>query len=210
VDNSHALSGSRVTLVGMTALPVPPAQWSPLTAAEFGALPEDSDHNYELQEGAVVMSAKPIPDHQDALFELGVRLRPQIPEGLKMLLDVDVDLHRVPPAQPGTVRAPDLVVVTREAFLRVRREGGMLRADDAVLAVELHSTSTKRTDMKVKHAEYADAGIGHYWMVDPLDGPSITACHNGGAFGYVNDAPVRGTFTTDAPFAVRLELDQLG
>ena len=47
-------------------------------------------------------------------------------------------------------------------------------------------------------------------MVDLLNGPSLTACHHGGAFGYVNDAPVRGTFTTDAPFAVRLELDQLG
>lgn len=195
----------------MTALPVQlDPQPRPMTAAEYAATPETPDHRFELQEGAVVMPARPVPDHQDALFELGVQLRPQVPPHLKMLLEVDLDLHLVPPSHPGTVRVPDLVVVTREAFLRVRRDRGLLRADDTVLAVELHSTSTKRTDTVVKHAEYADAGIGHYWMVDLSDGPSLTACHHGGAFGYVDAEPVRGTFTADAPFPVRLELGRLG
>jgi Uma2 family endonuclease len=190
----------------MTALPAPTR---PMTVAEYAALPEDSDHSYELQEGAVVMAAKPAPSHQHALFELGVQLRPQIPPHLRLLLDVDVDLCLVPPTHPGTVRAPDLVVVTLAAFRRVGQEGGLLIAGEAVLAVELHSTSTRRTDTVVKHAEYADAGIGHYWMVDLLDGPTLTACHSGGPFGYVNDAPVRGAFATTAPFAVRLDLDRL-
>jgi Uma2 family endonuclease len=181
-----------------------------MTAAEYAATPETPDHRFELQEGAVVMPASPVPDHQDALAEVYVQLRGQAPPHLKLLLEVDVDLHLVPPTHPGTVRVPDLVVVTREAFLRVRRAGGLLRADDTVLAVELHSTSTRRTDKVIKHSEYADAGIGHYWMIDLLDGPSLTACHHGGPFGYVDAEPVRGTFTADAPFPVRLDLDQLG
>lgn len=192
----------------MTALPTHVAP-RPVTAAEYAGTPETPEHRYELQEGAIVMSPRPVPGHQDALLELGIQLRGQVPPHLKVLLEVDLDLHLVPPTHPGTVRVPDLVVVTVQAFLRVLRDGGLLRADDTVLAVELHSTGTKRTDTVVKHAEYADAGIDHYWMVDLLAGPSLTACHSGGLFGYVDEAAVRGTFTADAPFPVRLDLDRL-
>ena len=61
----------------------------------------------------------------------------------------------------------------------------------------------------IKHGEYADAGIGHYWMVDLLGGPALTACHLGGAFGYVDEPPVTGTFTTQHPFPARIELGAL-
>jgi len=190
----------------MTALPVP---LHPLTAAEYAALPEDSDHNYELQDGHVIMSAKPIPDHQHAVGELYVQLRPRLPEHVQLLLEVDLDMELAPPTQPGTVRAPDLAVVTREAFLRVRRDGGFLRAAECVLAIEVHSATTRRTDQVIKHGEYADAGIGHYWMVDLLGGPALTASHLGGAFGYVDEPPVTGTFTTRHPFPARLDLGAL-
>ena len=137
----------------MTALP---AHFQPMTAAEYSALPEDSEHHYELQDGHVIMSAKPIPDHQHAVFELGVQLRSsQVPAHLQLLLDVDLDMQLVPPTQPGTVRVPDLAVVTRDAFLRVRHEGGFLRAADCVLTIEVHSTTTGRTDQVIKHGEYA-------------------------------------------------------
>jgi Uma2 family endonuclease len=190
----------------MTALPVP---LRPLTAAEYAALPEDSDHDYELQDGHVIMSAKPIPRHQRAVVELIVQLRPQIPGHLELLLEVDLDMELVPADQPGTVRVPDLVVVTREAYLRVDTEGGFLRAGECVLAVEIHSPGSYRTDQSIKHAEYADAGIGHYWMIDVAEGPALTACHLGDPFGYVDEPPVTGTFTTQHPFPVRLDLAAL-
>lgn len=180
-----------------------------MTAAEYDALPEDPDRNYELQDGFVIVSAKPVPNHQHAVLELAVQLREQLPRHLQVLVDVDLDLELVPSAQPGTVRAPDLVVISREAFLRVRRDGGFLRAAQCVLAVEVHSTSTRRTDQKVKRAEYADAGIGHYWMVDLLGGPCLTACHSGGPFGYVDEGPVTGAFTTQHPFPAHLDLTAL-
>lgn len=194
----------------MTALPMPPAPTWPMTAAEFTATPENSENRYELQEGALVVNARPVPDHQDHLGWLYAQLLRQTPPHLKTLLEVDLDLHLVPPTHPGTVRVPDLVVITREAFLRIRRDGGLLRADDTVLAIEIHSTSTRRTDTVIKHAEYADAGIGHYWMIDLLDGPSLTACHLAGALGYADGHPVRGRFTTDLPFPVHLDLDAAG
>ena len=37
----------------------------------------------------------------------------------------------------------------------MRHEGGFLRAADCVLAIEVHSTTTGRTDQVIKHGEYA-------------------------------------------------------
>ena len=180
-----------------------------MTAVEYAALPEDPDHDYELQDGHVIMSAKPIPRHQRACAELYVQLRTQMPAHLQALVDVDVDLELAPPTHPGTVRAPDLVVVTREAYRRVDEEGGLLRAAECVLAVEIQSPGSYRVDQRIKYDEYADAGVRHYWMIDLLGGPSLVACHLGGPFGYVDAAPVTGVFTTQHPFPLGVDLEAL-
>ncbi|WP_300017686.1 Uma2 family endonuclease [Pseudonocardia sp.] len=189
----------------MTALP---EYARPLTSAEYAALPEDIDARFELQEGNRVMSPSPVPRHQLGHFRLAAQLDAQLP-GHVVLQEVDIDLELVPPDQPGTVRVPDVVVVPREAFQRVDEHGGLLRASDVSLAVEILSRGSVRTDSRIKHEEYADAGIGHYWMIDLLDGPSLVACHLAGAFGYRDDEPVRGTVVTRAPFPLRIDLDAL-
>ncbi|MGI5132539.1 Uma2 family endonuclease [Pseudonocardia sp. CA-107938] len=189
----------------MTALPYP---LRPLTAAEYAALPDDADGRYELQEGMRVMSPRPIPVHQRCLRIVCAQLDAQLPPGLEVLPEVDIDLQLVPPDQPGTVRVPD-VVVTREAFDRVGREGGLLRASEVLLAIEVFSPDSYRRDARIKRGEYADAGIGHYWMIDLEDGPSLLACHLAGAFGYADHGPVRGRFATTDPFPVEIDLDAL-
>ena len=189
------------------ALPVPPVR--PLTVAEYAALPEDGEIRYELQEGILVMAPSPITDHQRCLRRLLRELEDQVPDGLEPIPDVDIDLQLVRPAQPGFVRRPDLVVVTCAAIERTRRERGLLRASDVVLALEIISPSSRRMDTVVKHGEYADAGIPHYWVVD-LDGDvSLTACHLAGDFGYASAAPSTGIFTAMDPFPVRLVLGGL-
>jgi len=189
------------------ALPVPPVR--PLTVAEYAALPEDGEIRYELQEGILVMAPSPITDHQRCLRRLLRELEDQVPDGLEPIPDVDIDLQLVRPAQPGFVRRPDLVVVTYAAIERTRRERGLLRASDVVLALEIISPSSRRMDTVVKHGEYADAGIPHYWVVD-LDGDvSLTACHLAGDFGYASAAPSTGIFTAMNPFPVRLVLGGL-
>ena len=191
----------------MTALPFQRPQL--LTAAEFAALPEATDGRYELQEGKIVMSPGPAPGHQFCQHRLQVLLDPQVPDDFRLLPTVDVDLELVPATRPGFVRIPDLVVVTRSGFERSHRGGGLLRAEEVVLAVEIVSDGSQRTDRMIKHDEYADAGIPHYWIVDIDDRPALTACHLAGEFGYVDAAPVSGTFTADDPFPVQLDLDQL-
>jgi Uma2 family endonuclease len=191
----------------MTALPL----WPPrlLTVAEFAALPEAHDGRYELQEGNVVVSPRPTPEHQVCLRELLIQMAAQSPEHLALVPEVDVDLGLVAPGRPGSVRIPDLVVVTRAGLERRRHEGGLLRASEVVLAVEIVSDGSQRTDHLIKHAEYADAGIPHYWIVEVDDRPSLVACHRAGEFGYADAPAATGVFTADEPFPVRLDLDRL-
>lgn len=189
----------------MTALP---DHRSPLTAAEYAALPEDGDVRYELQEGWLMTAPRPVPDHQHGMHRLHVQLEHQLPT-LTVLHEVDVDLELASPDQPGTVRVPDLVVVEAAAYQRVRRDRTLLRAREVLLAVEFLAPGSTRIDTLVKHHEYAEAGIGHYWIVDLQDGPSLVACHLAGEFGYQDAAPERGEFVTDSPFPLRIDLSAL-
>jgi Uma2 family endonuclease len=191
----------------MTALPQPTAP--SLTVADYLALPEDSESRFELQEGNLVMSPRPVPDHQAAGFQLGHQIQMSLPEHLQIAPDVDIDLGLVPEDQPGTVRAPDLAIVLRTGMQRVRTRRELLRASDVVLAIEIISPNSRRTDSVFKHSEYADAGIGHYWIIDLDDGPGLTACHLAGEFGYVDAQPVKGVFETATPFPVRIDLGRL-
>ncbi len=100
---------------------------------ENAALPEDTDCRYELQEGSVMMSPRPAPDHQDGIALLRDQLVAQLTR-FKVLQEVDVDLELAPPDRPGTVRVPDLVVVPRAAFTRARHERTQLRASEVLLA----------------------------------------------------------------------------
>jgi Uma2 family endonuclease len=187
----------------VTAFSVP-AGWL-LTVADYLALPE-TDERFELQGGSLVVSPSPKPRHQDAMFWLVERLRPQLPQHLRITGAVDVDLTLAARDVPGFVRAPDVVIATADGTQRVQHEGGILRATDVVLAVEILSPGTART---LKRAEYADAGIPHYWLVDISDRPSLVACQLAGEFGYADGSPATGVFETDAPFPLRLDLDQL-
>jgi Uma2 family endonuclease len=196
----------------MTALPLPP-QRLPLTVADYVVLGEDPDGvRYELQEGNLVMSPSPVPEHQIAIMGLARQLHDRVPPAFELVPDVDIDLQLVPPNRPGTVRAPDLVVVTREGLGRRRSEGGVLRASEVVLAVEVTSLSSERMDRVVKRDEYADAGIPHYWVVDlrePGDRITLTAHHVAGEFGYAAAGSVTGVFAATEPFPVRVDLDAL-
>jgi hypothetical protein len=56
---------------------------------------------------------------------------------------------------------------------------------------------------------YADAGIGHYWIVDLNPPVSLLAHHLAGDFGYAHCTAATGVFTTTTPFPTRVELDRL-
>lgn len=190
---------------------MPPMTFSsmaPLTVTDFMALPENSDIRLELQEGGFVVKPRPTVRHQAAMLELLMQANPQLPGGVVAVHNIDVDLQLAPADAPGTVRVPDLVVLERPGYLRVRDGDDYTRASDLVLVGEILCPGSHRTDKTIKHAEYAAAGIEHYWIVDLDGGPSLTACHLAGS-AYLDAAPVTGVFETDLPFPVRIDLPAL-
>lgn len=191
----------------MTALPAPPGRL--LTIAEYAALGEDDRYRWELQEGNLVMSPSPSPRHMLASGELRDALTSQLPDGLRVIQDVDIDLRLAGSDQAGWSRRPDLIVVDQVAVDRVEAEGGLLRAAEVRLVVEIVSPGSRRMAYVIKRGEYADAGIGHYWALN-LDRPvSLLAHHLAGDLGYADDGEVTGLFTTTEPHPLTIALDRL-
>lgn len=190
----------------MTISPHPPAHL--LTIAEYAALGEDEHGRTELMEGNLVMSPSPSVAHNLAVLALVMQLHAQLPAELLVSHDLDVDLRLVPPDQPGTSRRPDVLIFERAAAQRVRGEGGVLRASEVVVAVEIVSPGSRRIGNIVKRAEYQDAGIPHYWIVDIETPTSLVASHLT-ASGYRDEPAVTGTYEADQPFALRIDLDAL-
>ena len=129
-----------------------------LTIADLEAMPDDG-HRYELLGGSIVVNAAPTPRHQLASGVLYDLLRAGCPPGHAVLYaPVDLDL-------PGEQRVePDLVVVPHASI------GAERLSLPVLLVVELVSPSTRVWDTVAKREAYAEAGIGHYWLVDTRQG----------------------------------------
>lgn len=134
-----------------------------LTLEEWEALPADEAFRLELVEGMLSIMPKPVALHQRATTRVGYRVDDQLPDDLTALVDVEIVVTDV----PVTLRVPD-VLVTRANL--VDDNPPRLEARDVILAVEIHSDGTRKIDRILKFAEYAEAGIPQYWMID-LDGP---------------------------------------
>ncbi|GLY35382.1 hypothetical protein Amsp01_014060 [Amycolatopsis sp. NBRC 101858] len=169
-----------------------------LSVEEYRALGESDRGFTELVEGRVVPSPGAGRAHTVATCRLAGQLERQLPRGLAFVLGTDLDLGLAPTGEPGFARRPDLLILDRAA-------GEPIRADDVAVVVEIATAGSRRTDYRVKHDEYADAGIPHYWIVD-LAAPVVTlvACQ-----GYRDAPAVTGTFTTDIPFPAEIDLDAL-
>ncbi|WP_408896417.1 Uma2 family endonuclease [Nocardioides sp. R1-1] len=164
----------------------------PFTVAERDAVPENG-YRHELLDGVLLMTPTPRPRHQSIVVELLVRLRAAVPRELQVYVapfDVRIGEH--------SAIQPDLVVIRRSDLT----ESGVRVAP--VLAVEVHSPSTKAYDLGPKKDILAAAGCRSYWTVDPR-GPELTvwSLREG---GYVETARVAAqeTWTATEPFAVTI------
>lgn len=123
---------------------------------------------YEFIDGEVLVTPSPAPIHQIALREL-FRLvdayvsAQELGETLWSPSDVEV--------APDTTAQPDLFVVPREEFRRVRRLRGQVPIHALLLAVEVLSPSSVRNDRLTKRRHYVGRGV-EYWVVD-LDARAI-------------------------------------
>jgi len=197
----------------MTAMPAhshePIAFDHLLTIAEYAALGETEPGYTELVEGRLLMSPSPTPKHNIALGRLYTQLIEQVPQALIVIQDIDIDLELVPPHEPGFSRRPDLVLVERSEVERVNSDGGILRASAVPLVVEIVSPGSRWIDNVDKRAQYAKAGIQHYWIIDISKPVSLVDCFLSEEFGYQDHQRATGTFSTDEPFPVTVDLEAL-
>ena len=137
----------------VTTLPFRPDGW---TVDDLELLPDDPPFRYELVDGTLVVSPPPPNAHNLFANELSHLLHDALDRQWLVLAPgaVEFDVRNW--------RSPDLLVVRREALQRKYAEPG-----EALLAVEVMSPSSVSTDRITKPAQFASAGIEHFWRYEP-------------------------------------------
>ncbi|QKG25906.1 Uma2 family endonuclease [Actinomadura verrucosospora] len=135
-----------------------------MTAEEYEALPEDISKMIEVVDGYVVFCESPTREHQTAGRRLANLLERHAREAmrrgrdcLEVNLDVDLRISDVPLCN----RRPDVILY--RCLDRENKE--RLRAEHALLVVEIVAAGSETRDATDKLGEYAKAGIPHYWVV---------------------------------------------
>lgn len=170
-----------------------------MSLAEFSALPEDNSQLYELREGVFQTFPKAGAFHQLVLSRTSAALDLVAPAEWTAVLAPEVVVDGTFPA---TVRVPDVIVMSLERILAAPAH---IYADDVLLAVEVVPPVD---DLGAKHAEYAEAGIPHYWILDIAAQPKLTAYRLVDGV-YEQDFNGTGVFMTEQPFDLRIDLDAL-
>jgi Uma2 family endonuclease len=151
---------------------------SEMTLDMYKAFPEDASKQIEVVDGWMVRCESAEPSHQAIQFNLLAALRDaaKLVDRHKetchrVLGDLDVLISDSPKLH---FRRPD-VVVYRCIDADRGKWGRKPYASDCVIVVEIVSADSVTTDVRDKRAEYAAAGIPHYWIVRMTDndGPAI-------------------------------------
>jgi Uma2 family endonuclease len=163
-----------------------PAAGRAFTVGDLDRMPDDG-RRYELLDGTLIVSPRPINAHQEAAAELLGLLRAACPRELRAIPEPAVQLSEV------TEFDPDIVVIRREHVHAVKC------TEPPLLVVEIRSPSTALIDLGRKKAAYERFGVPSYWIVDPrVSRPSLTVFELARG-GYGKAAQVAG----DEPFRAR-------
>jgi|SRR5579875_38232 len=175
----------------------PPAG-HPFTVADLDRMPDDG-RRYELLDGMLAVSPRPVVIHQVAAARLLVRLGGASPGGYEVIPEPALQLSA------DTEFAPDLVVVP------VEQAAGAKLTRPPLLAVEVRSPSTAFIDLTRKKAAYARFGAQAYWIVDPdRRRPSVTAfVLDGDGYAEATRATGDETFRAEQPYPVEFRPAQL-
>src|SRR6266516_3029067 len=174
-----------------------------LTLEEWDELPEDTYRRAELVDGVLVVTPAPTPGHQTVSKRLSRELDASLElKGWETVAEVDVVLVE---SFPPLVRQPDLVVVS-QSLLQSRPK--RLMAADVLVAVEVVSPGSKRTDRITKVVDYAEAGIPHYWIVD-IEEPVTLEAYALVGDAYEKVADFTGTAQLAEPAPVTVDLPAL-
>ncbi len=150
-----------------------------LDYSDLLAAPDDGNR-YELVQGDLFVTPSPSPAHQ----RVSRRLQRQLEDffhdrSIGEVFNAPIDLILT----NQDVLVPDLLVVTQPQHITNRGIEG-----PPLVVVEILSPSTQRQDRGTKARRYAELGVEHYWIVDPVE--KRFECHRlaGDAFRLLIDA----------------------
>jgi Uma2 family endonuclease len=169
----------------------PPAGY-PFTIHDIDRMPDDG-RRYELLDGALIVSPRPIVWHQKTAFLLANVLHEACPDGLDVIPEPAVTLS------DDTEFDPDIVVIHRRRL----RDARLI--EPPLLIVEVRSPSTAVIDLTRKKLTYEKFGVPSYWILDPdPDRPELTVFELGpdGTYAQVGRVAGATSFPARKPFAV--------
>lgn len=147
-----------VTTIRRSALPGEPVR---MTEEEFEAWC-DEDVRAEFADGEVVLMPSAWPAHEEIFNFLDRILGLYVEQkALGKVLGSQVQVR----LRAGLRRVPDLVFIAQE---RLGRIGERYIEGAPDVAIEVVSEDSSERDWKRKYAEYEEAGVREYWVVDPL------------------------------------------
>lgn len=151
-----------------------------LTYEDYLGLPEEPGYRIEILDGLLVKDLSANVPHQRVSRRLARVLEDYFkvvdPEGEVFVGPLDLTLGKY------TVVQPDLFYVAgdqKSLVLYARVDGA------PALAVEILSPSSGRKDRLQKLRIYQDAGVQHYWMVDPDQRTMECFCLRDGSYALV-------------------------
>jgi Uma2 family endonuclease len=130
-----------------------------LTVEEFDQLPEREDVTYELDEGELIIMARPRPRHnlvrENLAYHLGALVRQRNLGSI--LLETEFQLSE------DTVRIPDIAFLTTERMRDIDLD--RLIEGAPTLAVEVVSPTDLAEDLTRKVDQYIKAGSRPVWVL---------------------------------------------
>ncbi len=160
------------------------------TAEQYLKLTDQTNRLIEFTDGYVEVLPMPTRSHQVIvafLYELLVAfIRPR--GGKVLVAPLRVQLR------PNKYREPDLLLLLDANDLR-NQNAFWLGAD---LVAEIAGPDDPERDIRVKRADYAEAGIPEYWIVNPADETITVLKLDGDAYAEL------GTFRRGEPAASEL------
>lgn len=177
--------------MGAMTLPAPSTEGR-LTRADLDAMPPDG-RRHELIDGAIVVTPAPSRRHQRASIRLAAQLLAACSPHLEVLaapFDVALSEH--------TVVEPDLLVAPVDAFTDADLPTAPL------LVIEILSPSTRLLDLRHKLGLYEEAGVEHYWVLDPRAERLVVHRLRSGRFEVVADVTGDESFEATEPFDVEV------
>ncbi len=151
------------------------------TDAEYLALQAKTSLMVELSDGYIQVLPLPSPYHQRVvkfLFRLLETFVLGLGSGEVLFAPLPIRLR------PGKFRDPDIVYLAPGRILDPHRQP--LGADLAIEVVSDDEEDRQR-DLEIKRAEYAQAGIAEYWIVDPLEHRILVLTLDGSSYRVVGE-----------------------